>query len=255
MSDNMEELVHEMLTAVETDISSLEQGRPGLAKLALLHQVEEQTSKQALQDSFIDAGGLSAIREWLRLLPDQSLPNLTVRSSLLVILRKLTPSITMESLKESRVGHALRDIIFHEEEISSNRRIANEIAETWLRSIFGRDNEMISVTKATDHEMKQAAVQASQSALVVAHHEEGSDHEDTDNRKSKRSAISTLIKNAGKESHLFRVQPSTRVQPTSVASHGGGMAGDRIQRAVTQKHMRKAGGATSKVSVEGRGLQ
>ncbi len=256
MSENMEELVHKMLAAVEADIASLDQGRPGLAKLSLLEQVEEQTSKQALQDSFIDAGGLSAIREWLRLLPDQSLPNLTMRMSLLKILRKLTPSITIESLRESKVGHALRDIIFHDEEISSNRRIANEIAETWLRSIFGRDNELVSVTKATDHEMRQAAVHASQNALAVSHNEDAALDLETDNRKSRRSAISTLIKNAGQESHLFRVQPSTRVQPARIAGHGGGMAGDRIQKAVTQKQTRKARGATSsKVSVEGRGLQ
>jgi hypothetical protein len=254
MSENMEELVHEMLSAVEADIESLDKGQPGLAKLSLVSQVEEQTSKQALQDSFIDAGGLSAIREWLRLLPDQSLPNLTLRTSMLKILQKLTPSITLESLKESKVGHALRDIIFHEEEISGNKRIANEIAESWLRSIFGRDTDMVTVTKATEGEMRRAAAVAR--TVDIAQPEDRDDLlEEEGGRKSRRSAFSTLAKHASKESHLFKVQPSSRINPARVQSHGGGMAGDRIQRTLTQKATRQSKAGTSKVSVEGRGLQ
>ena len=194
----------DMLNAFENDMESLERGEPGLAKLQLLPRVEEQISKQSLQDSFIDAGGLSAIREWLRLLPDSSLPNYTLRTSLLRMLSKLTPSITIDNLKESKVGHSLCDIIFHKDESVANQRIANEIAETWLRRIYGRTEPL--VPKLGEEETRTST---------------------------------------------FKVQPVARVQRVKPAAPTGAY-GERISKAVQQRHVKKSTG--TKVSVEGRGL-
>ena len=244
----MEELVQEMISACESDVVSMERSEPGLAKLRLLPKVEEQTSKQSLQDSFIDAGGLGAIREWLRLLPDNSLPNLTLRSSMLQIVQKLTPSATIESLKESRIGHAIRDVIFHSEEVSSNKRIANEIAESWLRTIFGRDTGHVAI-KATEADMQRAA-QARRDRNRISTARE----DDDDEGRIRRSAIATL--NASKESTLFRVQPVHRVLRNESLGITGGSSGERIHKAVQQRQLKKRSGTgTSKVSVEGRGLQ
>ena len=249
--DIMEELIQDMINAFDNDIESLARGEPGLAKLTLLPRVEEQTSKQTLQDSFIDAGGLGAMREWLRLLPDNSLPNLTLRTSLLQIVKKLQPSITIENLKESKIGQAIRDIIFHEEEIVSNKRLASEIAESWLRQVFGRETGHF-VAKATDADMKKVeSFKASRSAArqVVI-----DDEDDEDDVKSKRrtSAIAGLIKH-NRDSAPFRVQPVSRVQKSTAAAVGSGASGERIARAVQQRQLRRPAGGT-KVSVEGRGL-
>ena len=251
---SMDELIGDMLKAVETDIESIEKGEPGLAKLRLLARVEEQTSKQSLQDAFIDAGGLSAMREWLRLLPDNSLPNLTLRSSLLAILQKLTPSITMENLKESKVGHAVRDVIFHDEETAANRRIANEIAESWLRAIYGRDNEHLA-NKASDEDMRMSQVRRKEMIRRSrVDQNDGQDDEDyEEGRRRNRSAIATLTKNSGKDSTLFKLQPVARVQRASASGGPAGAYGERISRAVQLKHVKKT--TTTKVSVEGRGLQ
>jgi transcription factor SPN1 len=245
----MEELVQEMVTACERDMDALDRGEPGLAKLKLLPRVQEQTSKQSLQDAFIDAGGLRAIREWLRLLPDNSLPNLTMRTSLLKIIKRLTPSITLESLKESKIGHAIRDIIFHEEEITSNKRVANEIAETWLRSIFGRD-EVRSSLKASEEDMRRIVAERAN-----RHHEQVLDEEDQEGgQKRSRSAIANLLKSSQGNATLFRVQPVSRVQRVKAVGAVAGSSDDRISKAVSARHGVKRSTAT-KVSVEGRGLQ
>lgn len=254
----MEELVHDMFKAADQDQASLERDEPALAKLRMLPRVEEQCAKQSLQDSFIDAGGLGAIREWLQLLPDKSLPNLTVRSSLLQILRKLTPSITLESLKESRVGYSVRDILFHEEEIQTNKRMANEISDMWLRSIFGRDVGH-SAAKASEEDMRNLAVRAKQQRSAVPSQEEDEEMEEG-GQKRRRSAIASLMKHnaaaARDNSSTFKLQPSTRVRRIEAVSAPGGAAGERISRAVSTAGQRKsARGAMTKVSVEGRGLQ
>ena len=245
----MEELIQDMITAYDADAEAIESGKPALAKLRLLPKVEEQTSKQSLQDSFIDAGGLGAMREWLRLLPDNSLPNLTLRTSLMNVLKKLLPSITIENLKDSKIGFAVRDIIFHEDEVVSNKRIANEIAEHWLRQVFGRENSQ-SFTKATDEEMRSALTQR-----VTTHRssrQEVDVDSDDDELKSKRrtSAIAGLMKHS-RDSTTFRVQPVSRVSRAQGAHASG--SSERIGKAVQQRQVRKST-ATTKVSVEGRGL-
>ena len=256
--DTMEELVHDMYKAADQDQSSLEKEEPALAKLRMLPRVEEQTAKQSLQDSFIDAGGLGAIREWLRLLPDNSLPNLTIRTSLLQILRKLTPSITLESLKESKVGFAVRDILFHEEEIPINKRVANEISEMWLRSIFGRDVGH-SAAKATEEDMRLLHQQRKEDSKYAPQEDEADEDMD-EGKKRRRSAIASLMKHnaiaARDSASTFRIQPATRVRRIEPQAAPGGSAGERISRAVAVAGQRKsARGAMTKVSVEGRGLQ
>ena len=245
----MEELIQDMITAYDADAEAIENGKPALAKLRLLPKVEDQTSKQSLQDSFIDAGGLGAMREWLRLLPDNSLPNLTLRTSLLSILKKLLPSITIENLKDSKIGFAVRDIIFHEDEVVSNKRIANEIAEHWLRQVFGRDSAH-AFTKATDEEMRSALTQRIPPTRS-SQEEEVQDSDDDELRSKRRtSAIAGLLKHS-RDSTTFRVQPVSRVSRAHAGQSTG--ATERIGKAVQQRQLRKSTG-TTKVSVEGRGL-
>ena len=245
----MEDLIQEMINAFDADAEALEGGRPALAKLRLLPKVEEQTAKQAMQDSFIDAGGLGAIREWLRLLSDNSLPNLTLRTSLLNIVKKLLPSITVENLKDSKIGFAIRDIIFHVDEIVGNRRVANEIAEYWLRQVFGRDNAH-AFTKATDEEMRSVATR--KAPVRQKSRDMEVDDSDDDELRSKRrtSAIAGLLKHT-RDSTMFRVQPVSKVGRAEAAQVSGST--ERIGKAVQNRQIKKSTGST-KVSVEGRGL-
>lgn len=253
----MDELVHDMFSAAENDVNSLLDGKPGIAKLSLLSKVEDLTSKQTLQDSFIDAGGLKAIREWLRLLPDSSLPNLSLRTSLLGVILKVVPSISIENLRESQVGFAIRDIIFHEDETPSNKRIANEIAEHWLRLIFGRESRHVSV-KATDEEMSTAVnhLRTSYRSRAVLPQEK----EDSSKRFIRRPSVS---------GGTFRVQPVSHVDPIEQTATGnrdrgearkrgsgsdGLTANERIAKALQNRRLHSGKNSGAKVSVEGRGL-
>ena len=46
---------------------------------------------QDLKEAFVDMGVIAAIADWLSLLPDRSLPHITIRSELLAILHDLPP--------------------------------------------------------------------------------------------------------------------------------------------------------------------
>jgi hypothetical protein len=244
----MDELVNEMMDAVEKDLESLRSEQPALAKLQMLSKVEDTVYKQSYQDAFVDAGGLRAIREWLRLLPDNSLPSLTMRTSMLQILQKLTPTLSIENLRESQVGHAVRDIIFHEEETVANKRVANTIGEAWLRSIFGRESRHVT-TKATLEQMRDAVAAKRERDLTKSQSTKVQPKEETG--KHRRRVARPV------DSHLFSVMPINRVDPLNVEKEEPGSAADRIHKTVHFAKRSGTGGGKSmnKVSIEGRGLQ
>ena len=58
---------------------------------------------QDLKEAFVDMGVIPAIADWLSLLPDKSLPHITIRSELLDILHDLPPLIPVSSMKEKKI--------------------------------------------------------------------------------------------------------------------------------------------------------
>jgi len=155
-ADTMEQLVTSMMRAASDDTHAIEEGRPGLHKIALLQQVEDYVLKQPWQEPFIDAGGLRAFHDWLRLLPDGSLPNLTLRSTVLRLIERLQPSITIELLKESKVGWAVNDAYHHPKETSDNRRIEFNLIAAWLQALSRSRGESSAPTKASKEDMDAA---------------------------------------------------------------------------------------------------
>ncbi|EER00367.1 hypothetical protein Pmar_PMAR010408, partial [Perkinsus marinus ATCC 50983] len=65
--ERMESLVNSMYDVSAADRESLTTGQPALAKLQMLEKIRGILVKQAWQEPFIEAGGLSAIADWLAL--------------------------------------------------------------------------------------------------------------------------------------------------------------------------------------------
>jgi hypothetical protein len=155
-SEQMENLVSNMQRAASDDLHDLEEGKPALHKISLLAQVEEYVLKKHWQESFIDAGGLRAFRAWLSLLPDGSLPNLTLRSTVLRLIERLLPSISIDLLKESQVGYAINDSYHHPKETSENKRVEYNLISHWLQILGRGRGESSAPTKATKEDMEAA---------------------------------------------------------------------------------------------------
>ena len=152
----MEELVTRMMRAASDDTYALQEGKPALSKITLLQEVEDIVVRQPWQEPFIDAGGLRAFHDWLKLLPDGSLPNLTLRSTILRLLERLVPSITLEILKESKIGWAINDAYHHPRETSENKRIEYNLIASWLQSLSRSRGESSAPTRATKEDMEKA---------------------------------------------------------------------------------------------------
>ena len=76
----VESLIANMEVAAEMDIAANEEGKPAVNKIKLLPEVEEKLAQSVLHRELLDGGILGAMKLWIELMPDGSLPNVKVKS-------------------------------------------------------------------------------------------------------------------------------------------------------------------------------
>ena len=81
MLETVEALIANMEVAAEMDISANENGKPAVEKIKQLALVEDKLSQKQLHRELLDGGILGAMKLWIELMPDGSLPNVKVRIS------------------------------------------------------------------------------------------------------------------------------------------------------------------------------
>jgi len=77
---------------------------------------------------------LLSIKKWLSPTADGTLPNVTIRESLLKLLTQLP--IDTPHLKESEVGKVVMQLWKHPDEEPKNKKLAQELIEKWSRPLF-----------------------------------------------------------------------------------------------------------------------
>ena len=197
-ADTSDELVSTMLRYAEQDAALLAANQPAIKKITLLPMVSDFVYRN--REAFVDAGGLKALYEWLRLLPDGSLPNLTLRSSILQFLGHLLPAISIDSLKESRVGWAVNDLFHHDSEIPENKRSAYGLISTWLLSCTKKDGN--GVRKATEDDMRRTQ--------RLHNKREGSENRTFDKVENGPLRRANIPRPIAEE---FRMQPVSKIEP------------------------------------------
>ncbi|XP_052478468.1 protein IWS1 homolog 1-like [Gossypium raimondii] len=108
----VEKVVAQMEIAATEDIELNIQNKPAIRKIQMLPLLTDFLSKKKLQQEFLDHGVLTLLKSWLDPLPDGSLPNATLRSSILNILTQVMPvDISLEDgreqLKKSGLGKVI----------------------------------------------------------------------------------------------------------------------------------------------------
>ena len=164
------------------DISANEEGKPAVNKVKMLPAVEEKLSQTMLHRELLDGGILGALKLWIELLPDGSMPNVKVRCSggckgcvlllpesgqtvtsamqvrtaVFKMLQKLPIDLTLEGrkeqLKKSELGRYVMFYAKLPDETLPNRQLARSLVETWSRPIFEqyreqRQDEEIQVSR------------------------------------------------------------------------------------------------------------
>ncbi|KAK8601026.1 hypothetical protein V6N13_059231 [Hibiscus sabdariffa] len=182
----VEKVMALMEVAAEEDIELNRQNKPAIKKIQMLPLLTDFLSKKHLQQDFMVRGVLSLFKIWLEPLPDGSLPNATVRASLLNILTHTFPidirwEDRREQLKKSGLGKVIMFISKSDEEISANRQLAKDLIENWSRTIFDKSTRysdlrnaeekvVMPVKKASPPVKKESAMQVWEADLDLELH-------------------------------------------------------------------------------------
>lgn len=135
-----------MKEAAEADREANQKRKPALSKLKMLPSVVAHLKKQDLKEAFVDNGVIAAIADWLSLLPDRSLPHITIRTELLKILHELPP-VSAGTLKQSGIGKSVMILFKHPREIRMNKDSAGRLINKWSRPIFGLNENFKSMSR------------------------------------------------------------------------------------------------------------
>merc|ERR1712137_636908 len=120
-----------------------------IAKMTALNKILPYLRNRDLHLRLLDEDHiLDAIGEWIRPLPDNSLPAYNIRNELLKILNDLPCEVS--HLRTADIGKILKLLSKHPDETSDNRKICKEIIDRWLRTVVGRP--VNNFRKPTDRE-------------------------------------------------------------------------------------------------------
>ncbi|KAL6784448.1 hypothetical protein ACKKBF_B01830 [Auxenochlorella protothecoides x Auxenochlorella symbiontica] len=156
----------QMEVAVEEDMKDYEQGRPATHKLRMLSRVQDLLSTQKLHNELLDGGLLGVLKAWIDPMPDGTLPNTTIRSSILKLLDILPVDCAMEDrkaqLKRSGLGRSIMFLAKVSDETAANKRLARGLVEKWSRPIL-----VSRSTRGADTAEEQQILQSRQLRLAA----------------------------------------------------------------------------------------
>ncbi|AFZ81094.1 IWS1 C-terminus domain-containing protein [Theileria equi strain WA] len=128
------QLVERMIAAAAEDVESVKLGKPGLSKLKMLSSLSD-ISKPSWRQWCISEGIAVALASWLAVLPDGSLPNLSVRSKVLQVVLQLP--FQSSDLRDNDLGRTVVSLWKHPSECESNKTLIRAIVQKWTRPMLG----------------------------------------------------------------------------------------------------------------------
>lgn len=138
----VENLLAQMEVALDEDDKARQRGRPAVHKLRLLSRVQEVLSMRKLHSDLLDAGLLGILKGWIEPMEDGTLPNSKVRGTVLSLLTRLPIDCSFEDrreqLKRSELGKVVMFLSKFPGETMENRRIAQQLVESWSRPILAK---------------------------------------------------------------------------------------------------------------------
>ncbi|CEO97807.1 HMG box domain-containing protein [Plasmodiophora brassicae] len=177
-----EQLLDRMRAACEADLQAFAEQKPAVQKIMLLDTVERETKKNQVQQMLLDGGVLRQFRDWLNILPDGSLPNLTLRTRLYALLDQLP--IDQDLLLESEgLGIVLMALWKHKEETAKNKHTLRALIEKWTRPLIRADTDYRKIRAVSEREAamvrnRHAKLTASRDVPMIryqSHHAERPD--------------------------------------------------------------------------------
>jgi len=156
ISGSLGDFIIKMETAWELDRGSIKDKLPALNKLKLLPEVINFLQKDYVREGTFDSGFLRACYQWLKPLPDGTLPNMKIRDGILKCLPRI--EVNQDALQSSSIGKAVMVLSKHKQETAANKKICRELISKWAQPIFGVRS---SFRKNPDDEMERNSLNSS----------------------------------------------------------------------------------------------
>ena len=144
--DLINDLMRRMSEASTKDIKASQKGVPAINKLKLLPKIDAALKVKDYHQSFIDNGVMTAIADWLTPLPNNSLPNLQVRTLFLNSLLDF-PDCSIETLKASGVGKSVNRLLQHPKELLDNKETCRKLVRRYSKLIYGIVDDIGAVSR------------------------------------------------------------------------------------------------------------
>lgn len=269
MSMLIDELLVKMDAAKEVDNEANKAGQPAMEKLKLLAEVEEMLSNKSLHRQLLNAGIMGSIRDWLHPLPDGSLPNIRLRTSMLRWLTELNIDTKDESrkrqLRSSKLGEIVMFYFKVPDETPANRKRAKALIQRWTEPIFQSYRDTHNEQRQAD-EARMAALRRER--LARQRGKEAVEQEDAQAKSQLRPGQQGFrwharIPQASQLDYVKmpHIDPALQAEAARAAGGDGGGArkasGTSARLNKKLKDMGSKGKSTGRaavVSVEGRGI-
>ena len=130
-----------MEEATRQDEASNRAQKPALARLKLCGKVKEYCASELFTERAMEERFFDVASHWIEPLPDKTLPNAVIRTTILQILERLSDiqpdpeSVTTrmaDAIENTTLGKQVRFLANHPHETAENRIVANKIFQVSL---------------------------------------------------------------------------------------------------------------------------
>ncbi|PIA61629.1 hypothetical protein AQUCO_00300861v1 [Aquilegia coerulea] len=247
----VEGVIAELEVAAEEDAELNRKSQPAVNKLKKVPVLTQFLCKKHLQLEFLDHGVLCVLKKWLEPLPDGSLPNVSVRTSILQILSEYPIDLNLydriDQLKKSGLGKVIMFLSRSDEETTCNKKIARDLVNKWSRPIF-------SISAQYDQDMKNRANEEAEKRSLALYRSSmkpastkpcggmtlyrDADLDFSEGTKSCQPSSTSIQQHVSRPEPLpmdFIVRPLSKINPDMVRERAKQREKDQVQQRIQKK--------------------
>lgn len=157
-----------MSQARDDDMTCYKNGRPALNKLKMLREVETMITKVTHRDTLIENMLLPIIKAWLDPMPDGTLPNVQIRTTLLRILGTIRVDDNwVDRLKSSQgLGRVVHYLSKNDDHVP-NVRMAEKLMMKWARPVYQSNANFQDLLAEYDRPSDRRGMQAAPDSIIA----------------------------------------------------------------------------------------
>jgi transcription factor SPN1 len=260
----VEQFMAKVDVAAETDADLNRNSKPAIEKLKMLPELWTVLQKRQLQMEFLDRGVLSSLKDWLEPLPDGSLPNMNIRTTLLKLLTDLPIDVEQferrEQLKKSGLGKVVMFLSRLPEETPANKKLARDLVDKWSRPLFQKSTRYEDLRTYDEERPMPRRTPVKKAPLKRANIDRADDLDMLQGEVELKRGDPGYRQHASRPEALpldFVRRPESKVDPQEFQNRARQQRQDekrmKMNKKLQQLKTTKKSMQASKISVEGRG--